>query len=500
MSNSNLFIAAALACCSTSAVLADSNSAHLIQSGESNSAAVTQGPGSHNFAGNDALAVRQSGNRNELTFLQSGSNNAIGAAGTGFLQASGRNSATITQTSHGNSIVSVTQTGIDSVTGGDALRRNILTVLQQSGDGNSIATIWQTRSEFSSSRAANEASLTQSGASNHIETLLQSGFAQAARLTQTGAGNVIDRAEQRGPRNTITLSLNGDGNGTLDFAAANDIAGAWAGLAQGHVYQNNLLLGELAGNLLDLAITGNLNSFGFSQIGGDNVIAGTVDGDGNQTGVSQIGLSNDASFDVAGDGNLLFIDQGLWAFNHGNVADVLIDSAGRHGNQVGIRQGGLSNDARIDILGGGNLVNLTQESLLWGNATTLSITGDNNLLNARQNGGRNALDITILGNGNNSGGFTAEKPAFITASLFSSPLVPGDVIQDGSRNSISYQLGSEWQSADNNSFAFAQIGDNNTIIGSTRGSNNEVAILQRGDGNHAYFHQVGVGNIIGVSQ
>jgi len=523
MSKSSLLIATALVLITSSAALADNNYANVAQNGTDNGAAVTQGPGSNNWAGTDDLAIRQTGNGNTLTFLQSGSGNSIGAAGTGFLQSSNRNTATITQTSGGNAVDSVTQRGIASALGGDGLRRNILTVLQQTGDGNSISSVEQTRGALSPFAAANAATLTQTGAANHIGSVVQSGHAETATLTQQGAGNAIAATEQRGSRNAIVISLVGDRNGATPFVAAADIAGAWGGLAQGHVYQNNdaLLAGLVDGNVLSLAVVGDDNSFGFSQVGGDNTVSGALVGDGNQAGVNQLGLSNSASFALVGDGNLLFIDQGLWAVNYSNTANVAVVGDDNH---IGVRQGGSSNNAAIAIAGGGNLVNLLQESLLWGNdaqlaitgsdnqigltqsgrnSALLGITGSGNLLTGSQSGTLNTLDIAIFGSRNNAlvnGGFTAGKPAAAMASLLSPPLVPGDVLQSGSGNSITYRLGTSLVSADDNKFAFWQSGDGNTIEGATRGSHNEVAIVQRGNANFAYFSQNGVGNVIGVSQ
>lgn len=511
-----------LALLATSA-LADNNFANVVQTGEGNDGAVTQGPGTGNRAGNEGLAIRQSGNRNVLTFLQSGSDNRIGADGTGFLQRSNRSTATITQTSSNNNVASMTQTGIASARGGDGLRRNVLAVTQETGDGNGIASVVQTRSLLAPGAAANSATLTQSGAANQIGTVFQSGYAQTATLTQRGDGNAIAASEQRGSRNVITLALAGDDNGTAAFVAAADIVGAWGGLAQGRVYQNNdsILASPFDANELDFDVAGNANSFGFSQVGGDNTISGVVAGDGNQTGVNQLGLSNTASFALAGADNLLFIDQGLWPVNYANAANVVIAGDDNH---VGVRQGGSSNSAGIAIGGGGNLVNVTQESLVWGNDADIAITGSNNrlgltqegrntallavtggdnLLAASQLGSLNTLTLTIFGSRNNAlinGGFTAGKPAAGTALSLAPPLVPGDVRQSGAGNAITYTLGTSLAPANDNKFAFWQNGDGNVIEGFTRGSANEVAIIQNGNANFAYFSQNGVGNVIGVSQ
>ena len=171
----SIVIASMLALLATSAALADNNFANVVQTGEGNDGLVTQGPGTGNRAGNEGLAIRQSGNRNVLTFLQSGSDNRIGADGTGFLQRSNRNTATITQSSDGNSVDSVTQVGISSSFGGDSLRRNILDVEQQGGSGNRVAHIEQRRSGASFG-AANRATLTQDGIGNQIGTVFQSGY------------------------------------------------------------------------------------------------------------------------------------------------------------------------------------------------------------------------------------------------------------------------------------------------------------------------------------
>ncbi len=80
-------------------------------------------------------------------------------------------------------------------------------------------------------------------------------------------------------------------------------------------------------------------------------------------------------------------------------------------------------------------------------------------------------------------------------------LAPGDVIQNGSLNSIEYSIGPALLlPGDNNRFAFRQDGSGNAIEGSTNGSNNEVVVSQNGIQNFTSFVQVGNANVIGVNQ
>lgn len=508
-----------------SAALADENFAHTSQSGDGNSGAITQGPGDRNDVGTTSLAARQSGSANILSFVQSGDDNAIGGIGTGFLQSSNRNSATITQSSDNNSVGQVTQIGIASADGGDALRRNILTIEQKSGDGNSVGVVAQARSAASTSAPSNTATIVQSGGGNVVNSLTQSGYAELAILSQTGDRNVIDAVEQLGSRNSATLSLTGSDNGTTDFDSSSDIVGAWGALAQGRVRQSNDFSGAglLDGNLLSLTIVGDNNSFGFLQTGEDNVIDGLVGplgSDGNQTGVIQLGTSNLASFTVSGSDNLVFIEQGLWSANVANEATVLITG---DRNQVGARQGGTGNVAAVDIgPGNDNIVNISQESPLLGNTADLGIVGNlnvatlfqsgnntadidirgnSNKLSSSQTGQGNALAISIWGNGNNSpinGGFSGI--ALTTSQLTEPDLMPGMIFQNGSRNSITYDVGNAINLSHDNKFAFSQVGNDNEIQGLTIGSQNQVVIVQRGDLNFTSFTQIGVGNTIGVSQ
>ena len=119
-----------------------------------------------------------------LEIEQSGDDNEIGTAGTGFLQTSNRNTAIITQSSDGNSVRQVTQTGIDATDGGETLRRNTLRITQETGDNNIISGVAQTRSADAANAAGNTAVITQTGAGNRIgsataasNAFIQTGYA-----------------------------------------------------------------------------------------------------------------------------------------------------------------------------------------------------------------------------------------------------------------------------------------------------------------------------------
>lgn len=426
--------------------LADDNFSNVVQTGNDNSGFVEQS-GSSNEVGTPVGlgpgAATQAGNNNILTFDQSGSGNAIGTAGTGFRQDSNRNSATITQTSDGNAVLQVQQTGISSTTGGVGLRRNTLTIEQGGSDGgNTVSRVTQTRSGgfLANGEAGNSAAiiqggsggnivgaetvgadgltqtgyghgatLSQQGTDNLIRNVLQQGNRQGASVTQDGVANVLTDLRQYGSRNSATLSFSGDDNGTSGFSLTSRIDGAWGAVSQGHVFQDNDFF-LASPNLLGLAVVGSDNSYGFRQSGSGNDISGTVNGSGNAAAVQQQGISNEADFIVDGDGNLIFIDQAIAALNTSNDAYVAVTG---NDNEIGARQGGTNNDATVTIANGDrNLVNLLQESLLLGNVANLSISnGDDNEIAVTQSGSSTATvtistgddnDVSLVQSGNNS--------------------------------------------------------------------------------------------------
>ena len=449
----------------TAPALADGNFASFVQSGDDNAATITQGPGSGNAVGTAGLAATQAGSRNILTIVQSGNGNRIGTAGTGFRQDSNRSSATITQNSDNNVVGEVTQTGIGAGVGGDALRRNVLDIVQQGGAGNRVDSVTQTRTFAAPDAAANSANIVQTGAGNRVGTLLQTGYANQAVLTQTGNGNRVGTLKQRGAINIATLTLTGDDNAVdVDQFSPRD------------------------GNTAIVALTGDRNRIDIAQAGNANKSFMSVLGSDNLFGSRQLGFANTIALGVAGDHNRAdFAQSG--AFNTAAVKQLI----GSH-NQLDFRQDGFANTIDVVAIDGDrNHVDLVQTLRL--NTAKIGIAGDRNRLEVRQRGVANTLDLSIVGSGNNNpgnGGFV-DLP-------FATPLTPGSIVQSGSLNAISYGLGAPGQPANDNKFAFSQTGTGNIILGNTWGSNNQVVIVQNGSANLAVFTQNGFGNTIGVSQ
>ncbi len=499
---SRMLLLAAALLASTSLAQGANNYAHASQSGIGNAATITQGPGSENEIGSAVLAARQNGNENVLTLTQSGDDNDIGTSGSGLEQISYRNTASILQSSNGNGVRQLTQTGNGAGFGPATFRRNVLAIEQKDGDANVVSAVAQTHNHHAFG-AANTATLIQSGTGNVIGTasgtapgLIQSGDGQSAVVTQTGTSNRIALVRQSGARNTMTVSLNGDGNGTSGFAATGDISGAWGGLAQGTIVQDNDHFGAYLfdGNTLSLDISGTDNSYAIAQFGSANTVLAGVTGSANQIGILQGGGGNDANLTLTGARNLVFLEQGAFGLGLGNLVNVL---ASGDDNHVGIRQIGVGNALELSITSGnGNTVNTRQSGPFGLNSAGIAISGDDNRLTLDQSGG-NTLNVDIFGDDNNGAGAGSFDGAALTAA---SALTPGTAIQSGWGNDIALSVGATGAPANGNLFAFSQSGNGNSIDGMILGSANQVAIVQAGNNNHASFTQNGTGNSIGVNQ
>ncbi len=315
---------------------ADDNFSNLLQAGDGSSAVIRQSLGSGNLAGTATLAVRQIGNLNVLDFTQSGGNNEIGSGSTGFLQQSSRNTTTIVQSSDGNRVLDVVQTGISS--GFGAYRRNTLSIVQEGGDNNLVARVVQTRAGgllALPGQPGNVASIVQNGALNTVTLFSQTGLRNSAELSFNGNGNIAS-AVQEGAGNTATVSIVGDDNrlalrqagggnhaavtvhGHGSNATGYFAAGAHgsahigladaAGLAPGDIVQTGLL-NSIEYDLGSLDPLSSGNSFAFSQDGISNRIEGRTDGIGNQVVVVQEGALNLTSFVQIGNFNVIGVSQ-----------------------------------------------------------------------------------------------------------------------------------------------------------------------------------------------
>ncbi|SOD88880.1 Curlin associated repeat-containing protein [Spirosoma fluviale] len=195
------------------------NSVNLGQTGDNNTATLTQVVG-----GDNNIYVTQTGNNNSSTVSQSGERLSATVIQTGSF-----NSATVNQTPADGATTSITQTG-DSFSATvtqnsdntavidqrhSAWNSNSVDVLQ---DGNrNVTNIIQGTDELFVDRAV--ANVTQTGDDNSIK-LSQTGMNQAATISQTGNGNRLLGVEGE----TSFASQSGDGN-TLTLTQTNEIGG-----------------------------------------------------------------------------------------------------------------------------------------------------------------------------------------------------------------------------------------------------------------------------------
>lgn len=559
-----LLFSTALIALMAGSALADDNFSNVVQDGADNSGVIVQGPGDRNKVGADGLAALQDGDRNTLDIEQAGSDNEVGTRGSGLNQAGNENVLVIDQTSDGNRVNQIVQTsGGGAVTRNSATvvqrsaagepadgRSTVTSLVQthQSGPANDL-TITQT------SEGPGGNTIGIGGRASVRGGVTQSGGGNVAVLTQTGDGNRIRESLQTGQRNALAVSQNGSDNlaeatqegnrnGAADLGGFDDFVGLSTSVSQGLVEQTGV------GNTARLDLTGNRNQFGIAQIGSSNTALGRANGDANQFALSQSGDSNlgririgDRGLGVS-DRNLVVLNQdsGLSFGNEGrvrvdgNANEVALEQfgvgAGNFGlidivgdrNAVGVRQLGSNaaetflsgnantvgldqagtNDAMVGIAGNLNRVDAAQFGGLGGNSLAVSISGNRNGLDIQQTntaifgGPLNTIDVSIHGSRNNeAAGFT---PGWTSAQMAGS-LVPGQLVQIGSGNSIALDVGTSLDPNSNaNLFAFSQIGNGNGIDGQIVGTSNEVAIVQAGSNNFTSFSQIGNFNSIGVNQ
>ncbi|SKA26871.1 beta strand repeat-containing protein [Consotaella salsifontis] len=450
----------------TTAALADDNTVFSTQTGENNSALVTQSGVGANAAGSSTHALTQNGKGNRITISQSATDSRNGRGnnvGTGATDKTSAAFKGLSQQGDGNT-VAVTQSG----------ERQNLYQLQQAGNGNA-ATVSQSGSfngisSISQSADGNAATVTQSGSQNLIgrsqyralpratqgETesgIYQSGGKNVLTISQTGTKNQVNVARQDSTGyltgNTATLTIDGSYTGSADFSggfAAGSGFGNYAyhtvGLEQGVVRQTG-------SNSLNYTITNNNNSYAFQQ-NGTGTIRGATAGTGNQIAIGQE-LNSTADLNVTGDSN------NIGVYQKTNTAAVAA--------------------AKADITVVGNRNNLGVSQTQNGNATS-------------------SITVSLYGDGNNSsnlGGFTGDA-----GSVFFSR-TPGLIEQAGDNNSINLTVGTAGSNSNDNLFAFRQSSGNNTIVGSIKGNNNQVVVSQSG-GAMTHFTQVGSFNNIGVKQ
>ena len=484
------------------------NDLHFVQDGNANQGSVVQ-TGQDNKAGTAALPVHQTGVFDDLSLTQSGDDNNIGLANRGLVQdgspstdGSAANSATILQQSNGNSIGELVQTtlGLHPSTG------NVLTVNQLTGGSNTARSIEQVQG---SGDAANVATFTQNGVANWLEKLSQqstsAGSNNLITLTFTGNYNGIDPGNQTGP-------------GPLAILARS------VGAAASQIVQGGDLSGGAA-NLISLAITGDFNQYGLTQLGADNSVAESITGLRNSFASYQLGQHNQVvSGGIAGDDN----DVGLRQRGDANTASAVLNWSSSF-NEVGIGQDGSSNTADISLKGDHGVAGISQN----GNSHVARIEtiGDKNVvLGIQVNSGLTAalgddMSVSIKGSDNNGLVHNSSQlftgPAFVAAqvplglsrSLLIAPdatlllasltpsitLVPGLLVQWGDGNQMAITVGTTSPS-DANLFAALQQGNGNVITATVNGSSNQFVVTQRSDENLVGLEQAGTGNNAAVAQ
>lgn len=472
-----LATATAIGLALSSAALANDNKAFIEQTGAFNGASITQSAGSRNEVGSAALVAKQNGSdanahvtsNNSLRIVQSGDDNVIGkgsnvsgfGAAQGLVQkksyahisgiASAKNTLDIEQTSNGNVVGAISQ---DTATHSGV---NGLVIRQGGAGGHEIGSVSQYRSQTTQ----NLATITQTGSNNRL-----------ARVDQyvTTYGNVTPNIVS----NVIEIDMSGDGNGhgvlTGQAAASGAITSA---VIQGRA-------GKAAkGNEARVNISGDSNEFGVAQYGEYNTI-GTlmITGDDNEVGL----------------------------FQEGNRNEIALATVAGLSNNIGIRQFGDDNEAGVAVLGNDNDIGVRQT----GNQNTASVMvdGNNNYLDVGQNRnsgslGGHALTVNIYGNNNNRAamsGVASSAVAPLTTGISWGPGV-GQVLQGGSGNTATINIGTASLDSNGNRFATNQQGQGNTLTATVGGGNgNQFGVSQIGNANVASLTQNGSTNSVGISQ
>jgi len=497
---------------------ADNNFLNIIQDGDTHNGVVTQ-TGVGNQAGTTDLPVHQEGVFDDLILTQSGDNNNIGTAtpgrgllqnGTASIDGSAANAATIVQNSNGNHIGELVQTtlGTHPITG------NTLAVTQDFGanggpsGNNTIGSIEQVQDN---GQSANFAAIVQTGARNWLAGLSQ--------RTTSGDGD-----------NRVTATFTGNDNGSapgnsraLNGVGPLAVLARSSGATASSILQGDDLSGG-AGNAIDLAVTGDYNQFGLTQLGTDNSVGGAIiTGSSNSLGTYQSGDHNQiTSGGIAGDSN----DLGIRQVGSANLISAILNWSSSD-NSVGIGQFGQGNWANLALKGNGGIVGLSQNGA--NHLATIQTVGNGNLVLAIQDyAGLNrssgdALHVSIIGDGNNGlAGNSAQSftgPALqvalaapdIPRSLLVAPdagvlrpgsprgLMPGVLLQWGEGNTITIEVGAA-RTSDNNLFAVLQKGNGGAVTAHVNGNSNQFVAVQQGNDDVAVINQDGNGNIAAIAQ
>lgn len=396
MNPKNLLAAASALALMAGVAHAGSNFANVEQNGSDNDATVVQGPGNFNKAGTAADAVSQKGDDNALAITQSGSSNTLGTLGEGFDQKGNRNNATIEQTSGTNHVDEVQQTDQIRFGSADRNTLVVVQGGSIGGNTIGSVRQTRTNTPFLNWEHGNSATIRQTSDGNSLGKLGQEGYRNTVSLVQSnGSGNHAGTVSQRGAYNRIALTFSGANNGTSDFSPVL-LSGtaAFANLTQGDVTQagfgnklNFVVTGNrnafgfnqngLFGNDIGGYVTGDHNQFGVYQYGIFDTATIGVLGSENEVYISQDGWFNDATAKaLGGDDNGLIITQR----DDNNSGSIAVAGGS---NLVKLTQNGDSrfgNNASVEIIGSGNHADIDQTKSGSGGANnlTLNIFGNDN--------------------------------------------------------------------------------------------------------------------------
>lgn len=524
---------------------AGGNSAFLTQTGDANTAGISQSDLlGGNSAGTVSDAMVQNGDHNTLSLVQD-TQSSIGVPqgysgsyymaptyapsgyGLGVDQVGDLNVINDTQT-----LGRVLQIQQNSPASGLTGTANSVTIHQTSNfltsggeKGAFIGSIVQTYGGSSGGADANTMSLTQSahasdpgyghwdfiqsayqnGKGNHLTAIQDLSFQTIVELSQDGqnntgsvhqggafgAGNFLQALRQVGDGNTGIVNMFGTYNGGNSLNSNSPAGASGWNFASSSGAQGSSMIQLGTGNGSDLLIGGNYNQFGVRQDGNQNFANGlNIAGNSNSLGIYQ-----------HGDGNVVAL-----ATISGDYNDVGLRQDGND-NVVGVTT--TASDSRVWVKEQGNHNDVTAEqSGVWSVINT-NIVGNYNLLNIKQDGGvgpvGNTMTVTISGDHNNDYGNThlALSGDALTAKLAvegelgSGAFVQGDLYQNGDDNTLTVLV----TASNDNAFAMYQHGNGNTISHTiTGGAGNQAVVAQIGSGNNSVTSQNGSFNVVGVTQ
>lgn len=438
------------------------NLTRIEQEGSDNSASIDQS-GASNDAGTLVQPMFQQGFENILTILQSGNANSVGTTGAAVLQRNvvrgvpGANMARIEQDGDTNRVDEVFQ----QITGPVPGDGNRLEVYQNGGAGTGLNVVGLVRQTQREGMPGQSALILMDGTGNRIEQVLQDSLSSL-----------------RGEENRIEVRITGTNNGTQALRGVSQLPG----LSASHLVQSAGTEDTLAnGNVMTLEIQANGTAFSIRQRGRGNLTGPVVlTGDGNSVGIDQDGLDNELAVGlIEGTDNEI----GLSQFGTNRALLSLLGESDR--NSVLVDQMG-TNVGTIQVEGDSNILNVLQGYLSGAGGTNLAeltVIGDANQSDVRQEGVENSVNLTIEGDANNL------APSFAAPGM-PAGLTPGQIVQLGTRNTLTTEV-----EGNGNLGAALQQGTLNAILLSVVGDDNEALLRQIGSGNTAGLSQIGRGNV-----